>query len=199
MVKKMRTLKLVVFILLIPVELVFADIDPWNESYRLESVYQIDAALNALNNISSDNELVLLRRGWLNYLKGAHSKAIEFYNKALNKNSKSLDARLGIILPLLSQQRWREAASNANKALETAPWNYHAHIRLMVTEEALKQWSQLDKHAQAVHERYPSDATVLVYLARANYRLGNESIAINMYQKVQEILPDHFEASQFAK
>ena len=176
-----------------------ADSDPWKESYRLENVYQYDAALNALNGISSDNELVLLRRGWLYYLKGSNSKSIDYYKKAIKKNDKSLDARLGIILPLLAQQRWREAASNAKKVLDVAPWNYHAHVRLMATEEALKQWSQLEKHAQSVYERYPSDADALVFMARAQRKQGNDKAATQAYKKVLELVPDNFEAKQYTR
>ena len=176
-----------------------ADTDPWKESHRLENVYQYDAALNALNGVSSDNELVLLRRGWLYYLKGSNSKSIDNYKKAIKKNSKSLDARLGIMLPLMAQQRWREAASNAKKVLEVAPWNYHAHVRLMATEEALKQWSELEKHARSVHERYPSDADPLVFLARAYRKQGNDKAAAQAYKKVLELVPDHFESKQYTK
>ena len=179
--------------------LLLADSDPWKESYRLESVYQYDAALNALNSVSSENELVLLRRGWLHYLKGSHSKSIDNYKKAIAKNSKSIDARLGIMLPLMAQQRWRETASNAKKVLEVAPWNYHAHVRLMATEEALKQWPELEKHARAVHERYPSDADPLVFLARAYRKQGNNKGATQTYNKVLVLVPDHFESKQYAK
>ena len=178
---------------------VFADVDPWRESYRLEALYQYDAALSALNNISSDNELALLRRGWLNYLKGSHSNAIDFYKKAISKNAKSLDARLGIILPLLAQQRWREAEQDAGKALEIAPWNSLAHIRLMQCEEALKQWSQLAKHAESVYQHYPTDATAWVFAARAYRKLGNNDAARRAYLKVLELIPDHVEASLFVK
>lgn len=177
----------------------YADVDPWKESYRLEGLYQYDAALNALNGVSADNELALMRRGWLNYLKGSHSKSVDYYTKAISKNSKSLDARLGIILPLLAQQRWREAAQNANKVLEVAPWNYYAHLRLMIVEQALKEWSQLEKHARSVYERYPTDAEALVFQARANQHLGNEKAAAKLFEKVLELVPDHFEARQYLK
>lgn len=185
------------FLLLLASKPVVADTDPWKESYRLEAVYQYDAALVAISNISSENELALLRRGWLNFLKGSHSKAIEFYQKAISKNEHSLDARLGIILPLSAQQRWREAAQNAQKVLEQAPWNYYAHVHLMESQQALKQWSELASHARSVNERYPTDATVLVYLARAHVKLNNSAAAKDAYKKVLELAPDHFEATQY--
>lgn len=176
---------------------IYAETNLWQESYRLETIYQYDAALKSLKNISSNNELVLLRRGWLNYLKGSHSESITNYKKALSKNSKSLDAGLGIILPLLAQKRWREAALNANKVLKIAPWNYYAHIRLMSTEQALKQWPQLQKHAASAHMHYPSDPTFIVYLARANLKLGNTNKARTWYKKLLELTPDNFEAINF--
>lgn len=190
---------LLVVISTLSVTRVLADVDPWKESYRLESLFQYDAAINALNSASNDNELALLRRGWLYYLKGSHSKSIDYYQKAISKNGKSLDARLGIILPLMAQQRWREAASNANKVLEVAPWNYHAHVRLMATEEALKQWTALEKHARSVTERYPTDVDAFVFLARAYRQLGNDKAATEAYRKVLELVPSNFEASQFTR
>lgn len=192
-------LLIIAFPILLSISTASAEVDPWKESYRLEEVFQYDAAINALKGIDSDNELVKLRRGWLNYLQGTHSKSIEHYKKAIKSNSNSLDARLGIILPLLEQQRWREAASNANKVIEIAPWNYYAHVRLMLTEEALKQWDKLSKHSAAVHQRYPSDATVLVYMARASHKLGNKRKAKSLYEKVIELIPDHFEAKYYSK
>ena len=174
-----------------------ANDEAWTESYRLEQVFQYDAAINALKAISSNSELVLLRRGWLNYQKGSHSSAINHYQKAIAKNPDSLDARLGVMLPLLSQQRWREAAKHANKVLAVAPWNIHAHLRLMKCEQQLKQWKELEKHASAVYKRYPSDASVLVFLARAQLKQGNSAAARKTYAKVLELYPDNFEAKQY--
>jgi len=195
----MHKLLMITFTLCISSNSVTAEVDPWKESHRMEQVFQYDSAINVLKNISSNNELVNLRRGWLNYLKGSHSKSIEHYKKAIKSNNLSLDARLGIILPLLEQQRWREAASNANKVLNVAPWNYYAHVRLMQTEEALKEWEKLFKHSDEVHQRYPSDATVLVYMARASHKLGNKKQAKDLYNKVIELIPGHFESNSYIK
>jgi tetratricopeptide (TPR) repeat protein len=177
-----------------------AAVDVWAESYRLEALTRYeDAAEVLLPALKKDskNEFILLRLGWLNYLRGNHNKAMEYYKKALAVNSKSLDAKLGLVLPLLAQQRWNEAAKYTQEVLKVAPWNYYAHIRLMIAEEGLRQWQTLAKHAREVHARYPSDATVLVYLARANRWLGNTRDAKNAYQKVLERAPSNIEALQY--
>ncbi|KPJ92299.1 MAG: hypothetical protein AMJ53_09655 [Gammaproteobacteria bacterium SG8_11] len=179
-----------------------ASVDVWAESYRLESLTRYEQAAEALVPLldkQPKNEFVLLRLGWLNYLSGTHNSAIEHYKKALSINNKSLDARLGLTLPLLAQQRWKEAAKFAQETLEIAPWNYYAHIRLMIAEEGMRQWKTLANHANDVYMHYPSDATVLVYLARANRWLNNNKEAKEAYLKVLERVPGHIEALQFVE
>lgn len=189
-----------ILLLTFSANIVVAEINPWAESYRLESLYQYDAALKALDaaaNKDANNELLALRRGWLHYLSGNHSKSIDYYKKAMSINGQSLEARLGIILPLMAQQRWREAVLEANKVLEIAPWNYTAHIRLLISEEALKQWPTMEKHAQQLVARYPTDTSAWVYLARSRHHTGNKNGALDAYEKVLQLSPDHFEAGQY--
>ena len=174
--------------------------DPWTESYRLEALAQYEAAIKALDpvlNKAPKNELAILRTAWLNYLKGSHNDAIKYYKNAQSINPQSLDAMLGEILPLLAQQRWNEAAQSATKVLKVAPWNYYAHVRLMIAEEGQRRWKTLASHASEVHARYPSDATVLVYQARAQRWLNDTKAATATYYKVLQLIPGHIEAVQF--
>ncbi len=191
---------LVIFIAFSGCNIGWAAVDPWTESYRLEALTQYKNAAKAMNPIikkNPKNDFAISRRGWLNYLRGAHNESVRDYQKALKINPKSLDARLGLLLPLLAQQRWREASSNANKALKIAPWNYYAHVRLMICEEGQKKWNTLAKHAKSVSQRYPSDATIQVYLARAYFRLNKIDLAVAAYRRALERIPGHIEASQF--
>ena len=194
----MRIVALVVFMFM-PMT-VLSEVNPWAESFRLEALTQYESAAKSLEKIIKDNpnnEFAILRHGWLNYLRGAHNESIRDYQKALDINPESLDARLGLMLPLIAQQRWREVASHANKALQVAPWNYYAHVRLMISEEGEKKWDTLAKHATRVNQRYPSDPTVLVYLARANVWMKNDSAARRAYEQVLERVPGHIEAMQY--
>lgn len=179
---------------------VWAATNPWAESYRLEALTQFEGAAKSLEQIIRENprhEFAVLRHGWLNYLRGAHNEAIRDYQKALDINPTSLDARLGLMLPLIAQQRWREVTSHAHKVLEVSPWNYYAHVRLMISEEGEKKWDTLAKHAEQVTKHYPSDATVLVYLARANAWMKKDKEARRAYEQVLERVPGHLEATQY--
>lgn len=172
----------------------------WSESYRLESEGHYEAAAAALNPVVQehpDHEFVALRRAWLMYLDADYNGSIREYRRALAINDQSIETHLGVTLPLLAQQRWREAAASAQQVLKVSPWNYYAHIRLMVAEEGQRQWQTLSRHAKSVSARYPSDATVLVYLARAEARQGHTGAAVGAYAAVLERIPGHQEATRF--
>ena len=70
-----------------------AALDQWTESYRLESLIQYDAAGKTMDRIidnEPNNDFAIMRRGWLNYLRGKHDSAISDYKKALTMNKQSL-------------------------------------------------------------------------------------------------------------
>lgn len=174
--------------------------DTWSDSYRLETMGQYSAAAELFDPVlktQPDNEFARLRRAWLHYLAGNYNDSQNDYKAALQANPQSLDAQIGLALPLLAQQRWKEAAMVAQQALRTAPWNYYAHLRLMAAEEGQRQWQALLEHAGQLHQRYPTDATALVYLARAQYWLGDAKAAAGSYRQVLQRVPGHVEASRF--
>ncbi len=174
--------------------------DVWSQSYELEVAGKYaDAAklFDPLLKKEPGNEFARLRRAWLHYLAGDYNDSQGDYKKALQANPRSLDAQIGLTLPLLAQQRWKEAAIIARQALEVAPWNYYAHLRLLVAEEGQRQWQTLREHSDQLHERYPSDATILVYRARARYWLGDMKGAREDYLQVLQRVPGHIEAKQF--
>jgi tetratricopeptide (TPR) repeat protein len=174
--------------------------DAWSESYKLESMAQYKAAAQLFDPVlktEPTNEFARLRRAWLRYLAGSYNDSQSDYKAALQANPQSLDAQIGLALPLLAQQRWKEAAMVAQQALQAAPWNYYAHLRLMAAQEGQQQWQTLLDHTTKLHQRYPSDATVLVYRARAQYWLGDKKAARDSYQQVLQRVPGHIEALQF--
>lgn len=172
----------------------------WLSSYQLEAAGKYNEAIAAIDSVPAngpDAELKILRRGWLNYLPGNFNESIREYRLAIDKNSKSIDARLGMTLPLLAQKRWREAAQNAKSVLDLSPNNYTALLRLAIAEEAQGNWAEMAKHASAMVAHYPTDATAYVYLARANAWLGKRADAVAAYAAVLARVPGHLEAKAY--
>jgi tetratricopeptide (TPR) repeat protein len=193
---------LMMLVMLLASNLALAQGNEWHESYALESAgkyAQAAASMEAILLAAPDHEFALMRRAWLNYLQGSYNAALRDYNQVLTLNPKSLEARLGLTLPLLAQQRWREAALEANKVIALSAWDYTAHVRLMVCEDGEHKWEELSRHASELAARYPSDATVLVYLARAEAWKGNVKNARFAYAKVLERMPSHAEAAAYLK
>jgi tetratricopeptide (TPR) repeat protein len=169
-------------------------------SYKLETEKRYDAAAAEIAALAeSGNEFARLRLGWLAYQAGRYNDSINHYNIALQLNPNGIDGRLGITLPLLAQQRWQDAAGQARQVLQLSPWDYTAHVRLMVAEEGLKQWVTLETHARELSKIYPADATALIYLARARAWQRNMAGARQAYAQVLERFPGNEEARSFLK
>jgi len=174
----------------------------WMASYTLEAsgAYEKAAAVLVPYTHSGErSEFAWLRYAWLNYLQGNFNDSIAAYKQAMQLNQRSIDAKLGITLPLMAQQRWREAMKYSQMILDQAPLNYTAHVRLMVCQEGLRQWQELEKHAKTVAAFYPTDATSLVYLARSYAWQGKTLLAKSTYRKVLMRVPSHVEALRFLK
>lgn len=174
----------------------------WQNSYQLEKAGKYTEAIAAIAPIavnSPDAELKVMRRGWLYYLLGSYNESIREYRLAIERNNKSIDARLGLTLPFIAQQRWREVEINARAALELAPNNYIALIRLAIAEEGQHDWNGMKKTSNTLVINYPSDANAFVYLARAEAGSGKRDEAIAAYIAVLSRYPGHLEATAYLK
>lgn len=182
--------------------LAFGTSEDWQRSFNLESIGQFKKAAEAISPYlekGDEKEFAQMRTGWLYYLAGDYSQSLKYYQNALKLNQNSLETRLGMMLPLMAQQRWREAAQQANTVISASKWNYYAHIRLMACEEGLGLWDDLIDHAKSAQKRYPADPTILVYLARSYAKKGNNAEARRVYQQVLNRVPGHIEASDFLR
>lgn len=172
----------------------------WQSSYQFETAGKYTEALLAIDSVwasGPEAELKLLRRGWLLYSAGKFDESIREYRQAIERNSKSIDARLGLCLPLLASKRWREADQAARAALDMAPNHYTALVRLAIAQEGQQDWAALLKTANTLVVGYASDATAQVYLARAQAWLGKRTEAVAAYTAVLARYPGHLEAKAY--
>ncbi len=172
----------------------------WKTSYELEAAGKYIEAISALDRVPAngpDAELKVIRRGWLYYMVGNFNDSIREYRLAIERNNKAIDSRLGVILPLLAQKRWREAEQNARSVLEMAPNNYTALIRLTVAQEGQRDWTAMLKTASTLVSLYPTDATAQIYLARANAWMFKREEAAAAYAAVLVRFPANFEARAY--
>lgn len=177
---------------------VLAQSDPsWSNSYKSEAAGNYQQAAQQLEALAQKNEFAQLRLAYLLYMQARYPDAVRAYQRAQEMNKDSYEAVLGISLVLLAQGRWSDAAAQANWVLQNAPGNYVAHLRLLVADEGLRNWKALGTRAEELARRYPSDATIWVFVARAALGLGNKNRATEAYQRVLQIVPGHIEATKY--
>ena len=171
--------------------------DPWSQSYRFESQRDFVQAALVIKPFLETSEFAQLRCAYLAYLQGRYDESLRGYQRAFEMNAHSLDALLGMTLPLLAQKRWDEAALKANRVLELSTWNYTAALRLMLCEEARGNWNALATLGSELSRRYPSDMSAALYWARGEAKIGRNADAVRAYERVLQLNPGFKEAVDY--
>jgi tetratricopeptide (TPR) repeat protein len=169
-------------------------------SYKLEAEKHYEAAAQSLLPLAeTGHEFATLRLGWLAYLQGNYNSSIAHYSRLLQTAPGSIEARLGLILPLMAQQRWQDAAMQAQIVLRQSPYHHTASLRLLLCQQALKQWAPMEALAASLVAVYPSDADTLALLARARAAQNNPAGAKAAYAQLLERQPANAEALAFLR
>ena len=170
---------------------------PWARSYDMEKAKEYQQAIEAIRSFTktpTTAEYAWLRVAWLEYLNGDYRDSIKAYREALSLNPRSLDARMGLTLPLLALKRYAEAADQAQKAVDEAPGNYTANTRLAYCDWVLGRWQHLEKRARIMTGLFPAETDPWLYLARAKTKLGDASAARSAYRQLLIRWPGNAEA-----
>jgi len=138
----------------------------------------------------ADEYIVNLRLGWLHYLNKDFNSSLQYYQNAIAiSNNKSIEAMLGITLPLSKRDDWDGVENYYKKVLDIDENNYTANLRLgqikLNTENYLSAKSYLSK----LIEMYPGDYETNLYLAWTYYYLGDKSTAHDLFIEVLILNP----------
>ena len=169
-------------------------------SYKLEARKHYAEAAKPMEALANKgNDFAQLRVAWLAYLQGKYDESERIYAAVIERKPSALEPRLGRMLPLMAAKRWDDAIAEGQAALTQSAWDYTAHVRVLACEEALGQWPVVETHAANLAAAFPSDATALVYLARAKAQKGDKAAAKEAYDQVLERAPTNAEAAAQVK
>ncbi len=174
----------------------------FKESYRYEKMGAYNDAIKALLPVYKTNPrfyLVNLRLGWLYYLSGKYRNSIKYYKKAIEINSYSFEAKLGLSLPLLAQKDWIAVERLMRQILTKDPYNYYANLRLAISLRFQNKANQAEKVARQMLRRYPTSVDFLVELGRDLLWQGKKDQAKKIFQKVLLLDPENVIARQVLK
>ena len=174
----------------------------YHRSFSNENVQKYDEAIRALEPVRvayPEGYTVNLRLGWLNYLAGHHANAILHYRKAVAVAPGNIEARLGLLLPLLAQQRHAEAEEVAQQILRTDPYNYYGNVRLVAALQGQGKYEAARGVVQRMLVLYPADVTFLRQLASIEQALGRQKVASRLFRSVYILDPDDPAAGAFLR
>ena len=162
------------------------------ESYDKEAVGNYQESLTAMVRLPAperDGYVAQFRRGWLLYKLARNAEAVDAYTKAIALEPKSVEARVGALLPLLALRRWNDAEAMSREVLKTDPSNYYANLRLAFSVYNLGRYADSEELYRKLSEQYPSDVDVRCGLGWALLKLGKGGEAAKIFARVLEISP----------
>jgi tetratricopeptide (TPR) repeat protein len=170
----------------------------WKASYTAEAAGQFQAAVQALTELPGpqrDGYLASFRRGWLLYRLNQHPASVAAYKLAAMAEPASIEARIGLLLPLMALTRWNDVAAIAEDVLKRDPENYLALQRLAFAKFSSEHFPEAEVLYRRLVEHYPSDIEMRAALGWVTFRMGKQTEAIALFKQVLEVSAEHVSAN----
>ncbi len=176
--------------------------DLFQRSYDAEAAGKAAEALAALDALPApvhDGYVADLRRGWLLYKLGRNPEAIDAYAAAARLEPRSVEARVGALLPQMAARRWADVETTARDALRIDPGNYLATLRMAFALYNLGRYPESEALYQRLAEMYPSDVEVRAGLGWARLKGGKAAEAAAAFRAVLDVAPRNALAAEGLK
>jgi tetratricopeptide (TPR) repeat protein len=176
--------------------------DQFQRSYDAEATGKVEDALTALDSLPApqhDGYVAQLRRGWLLYKLGKHAEALDAYGKAVALEPRSVEARVGALLPGMALRRWADVESGAREVVKLDPGNYLACLRLAFAVYNLGRYPEAAVLYRKLLDAYPSDVEVRSGLGWSLLKAGKGAEAAGELRAVLDIAPKHALAAEGLK
>lgn len=99
-----------------------------------------------------------LRLGWLYYQAEEQELSLVYYKAALVFSPYSIDARLGMMLPLMALEKWQEARKFGEAVLSDDPGNVWANRYMGLVCYQVEDYKQAEQYYRQALEASPDDA-----------------------------------------
>ena len=140
---------------------------------------------------------VNLRLGWLYYLDRKYSNSIYHYKKAVKVMPYSVEAKLGLTLPLLAQGKFNSVEKICYQILNQDFYNYYANLRLVYVLRMQKKYDLAEKIVNKMLYIYPTDTKFLLELGILNYEKKNYNSAKKIFNDVLILDPENIKAKEY--
>jgi tetratricopeptide (TPR) repeat protein len=198
--------KFLISILLLPLltfSLSYNDIlKAYEKSYFYERIGDYKDAIRVLMPVYKEYPLgytINLRLGWLYYLWGKYENSIFHYRRAVSAIPTSAEAKLGLSLPLMAQERWQDVEVLMYQIIATDYYNYYANLRLCTALDKQGKYYLEMVIARKMLALYPTSVPFLIALGRAYYNLKDYKAALETFKNALVLDPENNTIKDYIK
>ena len=167
------------------------------QSYAYEKSSEYSKAVDVLKKVYNANSYELnLRLGWLSYSAGNFTESTAYYSKAITLMPGSVEAKLGIVMPLAAAGKWDDVIKQYNDILTVDPKNSTANYRLGGIYYTRGEYSTAYKYLEKGVNMYPFDYDFVVLFAWTNLKLGKNKEAKLYFERALLNRPDDSSAKE---
>ncbi|MFM2225818.1 MAG: hypothetical protein RJA07_2020 [Bacteroidota bacterium] len=164
--------------------------EAFSKSYAYETATNYTEAINVLKAVYNPKNYELnLRLGYLNYEAKKYAESVEFYTKSVDLMPFSIEAKLGLALPLSMTNNWKRITELYTDILKIDPQNSTVLYRMGLISFTNKDYNSAYKHFEKLVNMYPFSYDGLLMYAWTNYQLGKFADAKILFNKVLLLSP----------
>jgi len=168
-------------------------ISHFNASLAFEKQGNYAAALKEMEAIGAEGKesyAVNVRLGWLYYKNSQYDPSENYYRLGIMlSGQKSIEAMLGLTLPLAANQDWKQVESTYQKILGIDPENYSANLRLGQIYLNQGDFARAATYLDRIAERYPTDYETVLSTAWNDFSLGKTTDARRLFERTLMLSP----------
>ena len=173
--------------------------EAYHKSYQYERTQNYPDAVKALTLLHQaypEGYTVNLRLGWLYYLSGNFANAKVHYQTVIKVAPSSVEAKLGFMLPMLAQARYKDVEAMAKQVMEIDHSNYLANLRLAIALRMQKKFDQAEEVAMRMLVLYPTDLGFLTQLGLIKIAQKDPESATQLFTDILTLDPENVTAKQ---
>ncbi len=167
----------------------------FNRSRLAEKAVRYDDAIQELmsvGDIGKDRYFVLVRLGWLHYLRGNFGKACYYYRQAIETEPEAIEAKVAYLLPLLASKQFQLTVDVAQQVLAVDSRNYFANLRLAIALREMKRYQESLATSERLVSSLPSDIEAMTEYSKNLVAVGRSEDAKAIYHRILLIDPENY-------
>jgi tetratricopeptide (TPR) repeat protein len=159
-------------------------VSAFSKSYKAEADGEYSKAAEVIKRVfNKDSYEINLRLGWLNYKAGLSEEAEGYYRRAIQIMPYGIEARFGIVFPLVQMGKTDQVILVYDELLKIDPQNSVANFRLGLVYYEQGNFAQSEKYFTKVVNLYPFDYDGLHMLAWTKLKAGKTQDAKAVFNK----------------